>query len=133
MWVVANINQYYTFRNSVNELYQDETKIYFPKINHEKNKNRKFQNLLGNYIFCFNGNFNLQKGHQYFCMLFRSAVGQPGNKLNYSVFFMVAPPPPISMLMARSSVGLDFFLVSRSLRLSRPNIDIGGTGVSKHL
>tara|TARA_B100001059_G_C17791287_1_gene560307 strand:- start:445 stop:924 length:480 start_codon:yes stop_codon:yes gene_type:complete len=61
MWVVANINQYYTFRNSVNELYQDETKIYFPKINHEKNKNRKFQNLLGNYIFCFNGNFNLQK------------------------------------------------------------------------
>merc|ERR1711965_996452 len=61
MWVVANINQYYTFRNSVNELYQDETKIYLPKINHEKNKNRKFQNLLGNYIFCFNGNFNLQK------------------------------------------------------------------------
>ena len=36
MWVVANINQYYTFRNSIDELFKDETKIYFPKINHEK-------------------------------------------------------------------------------------------------
>tara|TARA_B100000963_G_scaffold277380_1_gene245749 strand:+ start:32 stop:511 length:480 start_codon:yes stop_codon:yes gene_type:complete len=61
MWVVANINQYYIFRNSVNELCQNETKIYFPKINIEKNKKMKFQNLLGNYIFCFNENFNLQK------------------------------------------------------------------------
>ena len=45
--------------------------------------------------------------------LFRSAVGQPGNKLNY-IFLTVFPPPPISMLMARSSVGLDF-LVGLSL------------------
>ena len=32
MWVVANINQYYTFRNSIDELFKDETKIYFPKL-----------------------------------------------------------------------------------------------------
>ena len=61
MWVVANINQYYTFRNSIDELFKDENKIYFSKINNEKNNSKKFKNLLGNYIFCFNKNFNLQK------------------------------------------------------------------------
>ena len=36
-------------------------------------------------------------------------VGQLGNKLNYSFFLWSPPSPPISMLMARSAVGLDLF------------------------
>tara|TARA_B100000941_G_scaffold253819_1_gene201674 strand:+ start:860 stop:1336 length:477 start_codon:yes stop_codon:yes gene_type:complete len=57
MWIIANINQFELFKKSIKKTVQSNTEIYFPKINF-KNNSKIFKNLLGNYIFCFNKNFN---------------------------------------------------------------------------
>ena len=63
MWVIAKINnnEFSLFKNSINNISENITEIYFPKILQLKNKKHKSKNLLGDYIFCFNSQFNQKK------------------------------------------------------------------------
>ena len=64
MWVVAKIKakEVKIFEKSMIEKLGKDTKFYCPKIEYQqylKKKIKKFEKLaLGNYIFCYNKNFN---------------------------------------------------------------------------
>jgi len=63
MWIVAkiNVNQLSIFKNSLCKAETNFTEIYFPKIIQKNKKYQITKNLLGNYIFCFNKNFDEKK------------------------------------------------------------------------